>query len=79
MREIKGVTGEAASRGLVFAGAVDAPPRSCFSSFVLRSPCCAPPLPLTSVPPPPACCGNIYFFICCFQRVALSLEDDGYP
>lgn len=41
MRETKGVTGEAALRGLVFAGAVDAPPPSCFSSFVLPSPCCA--------------------------------------
>lgn len=40
MREIQGVTGEAALRGLVF-GAVDAPPRSCSSSFVLPSPSCA--------------------------------------
>lgn len=33
---------------------------------------------LLSLSPSPAHCGNS-LFICCLQRVALSLEDDGYP
>lgn len=49
-------------------------------SLALRPPCCVFSISLTSVPPSPTCCGNIFFFfICCLQRVALSLEDDGYP
>lgn len=80
VREIKEAGGEAALRDLVFAGAVDAPPRPCFSSL------CSPfsllciffshlsPLSLLHQP-----AVVTLFFICCLQRVALSLEDDGYP